>query len=195
MSILPLPRASRVTKIKVKQLELNYLQGLSKLSFHIKELQTYCLNNHQKKYLRNRIMKQEPNDFELLLRKALLKFYTISKSTQPFLIVVPPLVDLNTVSKDCAPKFPTKVYQPSCSTESLEHFFSENKFHLCVHPHHLIGQSFSGVQNIMVVGLESLLSATAFEKEVQPDHLLGLFNPNMDLLCFYLKSLWLPGLH
>lgn len=176
-------------KIKVKQLELNYLQGLSKLSFHIKELQTYCLNNHQKKYLRNRIMKQEPNDFELLLRKALLKFYTISKSTQPFLIVVPPLVDLNTVSKDCAPKFPTKVYQPSCSTESLEHFFSENKFHLCVHPHHLIGQSFSGVQNIMVVGLESLLSATAFEKEVQPDHLLGLFNPNMDLLCFYLKKL------
>ncbi|PSK37858.1 hypothetical protein C7M61_003104 [Candidozyma pseudohaemuli] len=176
-------------KVKVKQLELNYLQGLSRLSFHIKELQTYCLNNHQKKYLRNRVMDRDASGFESMLRKALLKFYTVSKSTQPFLIVVPPQVDLKTIPEDCAPKFPTKVYEPSNSTESLEHFFSENDSHLCIHPHHLIGQSFSGVQNIMVVGLDSLLSATAFEKEVQPDHLLGLLNPNMDLLCFYLKKL------
>lgn len=178
-------------KVKVKQLELNYLQGLSKLSFHIKELQTYCLNNHQKKFLRNRVMERDSNGFESMLRKTLLKFYTVSKSTQPFLIVVPPQVDLKTIPEDCAPKFPTEVYEtlPSKSIQGLEHFFSKNNSHLCVHPYHLIGQSFSGVQNIMVVGLDSLLSATAFEKKVQPDHLLGLLNPNMDLLCFYLKKL------
>lgn len=180
---------SSYKKIKIKQLELNYLQGLSRLSFHIKELQTFCLNNHQKKFLRNRkIEERDLSGFHTIFRKTLLKFYTNSESNHPFLIVVPPFVDLKTIPEDCAPKFTTKSYE-NFSTEKLELFFEDGHSHICIHPHHLIGQSFTGAQNILVIGLDSLLAATAFDKVGNPDQLLGVLNPNMDLLCFYLKKL------
>lgn len=180
---------SSYKKTKIKQLELNYLQGLSRLSFHIKELQTYCLNNHQKKFLRNRTSEERDlSGFHSIIRKTLLKFYTNSQNNHPFLIVVPPYVDLKTIPEDCAPKFTTKLYD-KYSTEELELFFEGSHSHLCIHSHHLIGQSFTGAQNILVVGLDSLLAATAFDKIRKSDHLLGLLNPNMDLLCFYLKKL------
>lgn len=179
---------SSYKKIKIKHLELNYLQGLSRLSFHMKELQTYCLNNHQKKFLRYRkIEERDLSGFHTIFQKTLLKFYTKSQSNHPFLIVVPPFVDLKTIPEDCAPKFTTKLYE-NISTEKLELFFEDGHSHLCIHPHHLIGQSFTGAQNILVVGLDSLLAATAFDKIENPDQLLGVLNPNMDLICFYLKK-------
>lgn len=185
---------STYRKTEIKPIELNYLQGLSDNVTHLSELKKYCLNDNQKKYLRKRAALKKDNDhtgFEVLLNRTLLKFYSISKNSSPFLIVLPPSVPLNSISQELGPKFPIKTINDISSEtpEVQERFFETEKSHLCIHPHHLIGQSFLGVQNFLVIGQDSLLAATAFDVNPNAKHLLGLLNPNMDLLCFYLKKL------
>lgn len=174
---------------RIGSLELPHLDGVSGTT-QLNWLVNYCLNDRQKKYLRKRNAAKAHQDYEVLIERALQRFFLSKDSEDPFLIVVPPSIKLKRLASSGSTfklqAFDDIGHEP---LEKLEHIFETTKEHICIHTHHLIGQSFLGCQNMLILGLECLLASTAFDPKPDPKSLLGLSNPNLDLFGFYLKKL------
>ncbi|CUM56140.1 uncharacterized protein AC631_01483 [Debaryomyces fabryi] len=149
-----------------------------------------------------------------IARETILKFrIEYPLDTNPILIVVPPFIDVGllsnelnkdklshdkftnlnsneftTVSEDTTPGFDYLALQNYFLKQSpKEHDFRTN---IIVYPYQLIGQNISGLTNLIVIGMESLLPQLAFgSKDMATNDIAGIEDPISDLSSFYLSKM------
>lgn len=170
------------------------------------------VKNFEKNYLRYKFSLINPISESKLLNKCItnvLKNYrqTNEDFKTPFMVVVPSYINLHDLSNSLnnANKLEKFQYYDLKDLYSLDSFYNHfDNFkmndivkNLLVHPFQLIGSDFVGLKNMMVMGINSLFTQTAFyseeftnKKKTKDLKLIsGLLNPLSDLFLFYYDKL------
>lgn len=203
-----LPEKENIIAVLEKDVENseNNIKNLSKNFLKYRILSTSALSNIGK--LNNQLSITE------IARETIRKFrIEYPLDTNPMLIVVPPFIDIellsNELNKDISShdKF-THLESNEFSTISthtkpdfnylaLKNYFLRQspkeydfRTNIIAYPHQLIGQTISGLKNLIVIGMESLLPQLAFgSNDLVAKDIAGIEDPISDLSTFYLSKL------
>lgn len=184
------------------------IKNLLKSFLKSRMLSTSSLLKKDKGFINNQMIVTE------ITRATILKFkMEYPLNTDPILIVMPPAINVESLSdelsmdKSSPDKFTclnteefrtkTECASPNFDYLALLNFFLKQspkeydiRTNLIVHPDQLIGQNISGLTNLIVIGMESMLPQLAFSsKDLTVDEIAGIDDPVSDLSSFYLSKL------
>lgn len=161
----------------------------------------YFFGSNQKRFLRYMILNtnviDEPKHYAEIIEDSIKKFRVTLNNNEPFLVVIPPFTPIEKVllkmnSSESYQTFKRFVSLNEMDVPAVENHFKNKTSNLIVYPSNLIGQSFNGLQNLLVVSFDIMFPQLAFREDRRKptiDLLEGIKSPSSDLLYWYVSKL------